>query len=59
MFGLFKANPIKKLRKKYDQKLAQAMQAQHSGNVQKYTKYNAEAEALFEKIEKLEMNCKT
>ncbi|MBU2879615.1 MULTISPECIES: DUF6435 family protein [Aliiglaciecola] len=58
MFGLFKTNPIKKLRKQYDQKLARAMQAQQEGNIQDYAKYNSEAEALFEEIEEFEMNYK-
>ncbi|MEP4891525.1 MAG: DUF6435 family protein [Aliiglaciecola sp.] len=56
MFGLFKTNPIKKLRKQYDQKLTQAMQAQHDGNMRDYAKFNSEAEDLFDKIEQFETN---
>ncbi|GAB2690797.1 DUF6435 family protein [Aliiglaciecola sp. 3_MG-2023] len=58
MFGLLKTNPIKKLRKQYDEKLTQSMQAKHDGNMQDYAKFNGEAEALFAKIEQYEMNSK-
>lgn len=51
MFGLFKSDPNKKLRKQYDQKLEQAMHAQRKGDIRTYSVLTAEAEALWEKIE--------
>ena len=54
MFGLFKSNPSKKLRKAYDQKLEQAMHAQRKGDIRTYSMLTAEAEALWEQIQKAE-----
>ena len=54
MFGLFKSNPTKKLRKQYDIKLEQAMQAQRKGDITTYSLLTADAEAIWKQIEALE-----
>ena len=54
MFGLFKSDPTKKLRKQYDAKLEQAMHAQRKGDIKTYSMLTAEAESLWAEIEKLQ-----
>jgi hypothetical protein len=54
MFGLFKSDPTKKLRKTYDIKLEQAMHAQRKGDIKTYSMLTAEAEAIWAKIEALQ-----
>ncbi|MDT0595218.1 DUF6435 family protein [Glaciecola petra] len=54
MFGLFKSNPSKKLRKTYDIKLEQAMLAQRKGDIKTYSMLTAEAEGIWKEIEALE-----
>lgn len=54
MFGLFKSDPVKKLRKTYDQKSTDAMLAQRKGDIKTYSMLTAEAEELWKQIEKLE-----
>ncbi|WP_156896336.1 DUF6435 family protein [Aestuariibacter salexigens] len=54
MFGLFKPNPTKKLRRTYDKKLEQAMLAQRKGDIKTYSMLTAEAETLWKQIEHLE-----
>ncbi|GAA0855968.1 DUF6435 family protein [Aliiglaciecola litoralis] len=56
MFGLFKSDPIKKLRKQYDQKQTDAMHAQRRGDIKTYSMLTAEAEALWQQIQKREEN---
>jgi hypothetical protein len=51
MFGFFKSDPSKKLRKTYDLKLEQAMHAQRKGDIKTYSMLTAEAEALWAQIE--------
>jgi len=53
MFGLFKSDPVKKLRKQYDDKMESAMLAQRHGDIKSYSLLTAEAENLWQKIEKL------
>jgi hypothetical protein len=53
MFGLFKRNPKKKMRKEYDALLEKAMYAQRNGDIRSYSMLTADAEALWEKIEKM------
>lgn len=53
MFNLFKRNPKKKLRKEYDALLEKAMHAQRSGDIRSYSMLTADAEKLWEKIEKM------
>ncbi|GGF57462.1 DUF6435 family protein [Alteromonas lipolytica] len=54
MFGLFRKDPSKKLRKQYDVKLEQAMHAQRNGDIKTYSMLTAEAEALWAEIMALE-----
>ncbi|MFQ3207745.1 MAG: hypothetical protein ACI9IT_001905 [Glaciecola sp.] len=54
MFGLFKSNPTKKLRKTYDMKLEQAMLAQRKGDIKTYSMLTAEAESIWTEIETIE-----
>jgi len=51
MFGLFKSDPSKKLRKQYDKKLTDAMHAQRRGDIKSYSMLTAEAEKLWSEIE--------
>jgi hypothetical protein len=54
MFGLFKSDPAKKLRKQYSAKLEEAMQAQRTGDIRSYATLTEEAQALWAKLEPLE-----
>ena len=54
MFAWLKPNPMKKLRKAYDQKLEQAMFAQRNGDMRLYADLTAESEELWAKIQQLE-----
>jgi hypothetical protein len=54
MFGFLKADPVKKLRKTYDQKSTDAMLAQRKGDIKTYSMLTAEAEGLWKEIETLE-----
>lgn len=53
MFGLFNRNPKKKMRKEYDALLEKAMHAQRNGDIRTQSMLTADAEALWEKIEKI------
>jgi hypothetical protein len=54
MFGWLKSDPVKKLRKAYDQKLEQAMHAQRNGDMRLFADLTAESEEIWQKIEQLE-----
>lgn len=54
MFGLFKRDPVKKLRKAYDQKLEQAMLAQRKGDMRLFADLTEESEKLWQQIEQLQ-----
>jgi hypothetical protein len=54
MFDFLKADPVKKIRKTYDQKSTDAMLAQRKGDIKTYSMLTAEAEELWKEIEKLE-----
>lgn len=54
MFGLFKKDPAKKLRKAYSAKLEAAMQAQRNGDIRTYSLLSEEADALWKALEPLE-----
>lgn len=54
MFNIFASNPTKKLRKKFNQKLEDAMLAQRSGDIRKYSELTEQAEALRIELEKAE-----
>jgi hypothetical protein len=53
MFGFLKADPVKKLRKIYDQKSTDAMLAQRKGDIKTYAMLTAEAEQLWKEIQQL------
>lgn len=59
MFSLFKKDPIKKLNKRYDEKLEQAMYAQRNGDIKSYAMITAEAEKIKDDITALENATKT
>lgn len=54
MFGLFKRDPAKTLRKQYSAKLEEAMQAQRNGDIRSYSVLTEEAQALWAQLEPLE-----
>ncbi|WP_373186250.1 DUF6435 family protein [Halopseudomonas sp.] len=54
MFGLFKPDPVKKLRKQYNAKLEAAMNAQRNGDIRTYSMLTQEADALWRQLEPLE-----
>lgn len=54
MFGLFKKDPSRQLRKDYEKKLQEARDVQRSGDVVAAAKLYEEAEALLEKVEAAE-----
>lgn len=58
MFGFLKTDPAKKLRKIYDQKSTDAMLAQRKGDIKTYSMLTAEAEELWQEIEKLKADKK-
>ncbi|GGP56269.1 hypothetical protein GCM10009347_23600 [Shewanella algicola] len=58
MFSFLKSDPTKKLRKTYDQKLEQAMQAQRKGDIKTYSLLTAESEKIWQQIEALEKSSK-
>ena len=58
MFDFLKADPIKKLRKVYDQKSTDAMLAQRKGDIKTYSMLTAEAEKLWAEIEQLKTDKK-
>jgi len=54
MFGLFKSDPVKKLRVAYENKLQEGMQAQRGGDIRLYSELSAEADVIYQKIKTLE-----
>ena len=54
MFGLFKSNPIKKLRNQYDTALQNEMQAQRHGDIRLYAELSTEADKIYQEIKRLE-----
>lgn len=54
MFGIFKSDPVKKLKKQHANKLEQAMHAQRNGDIRLYSQLTVEAEAIYEEIKALE-----
>ncbi|MFT7386831.1 MAG: hypothetical protein ACI8VC_000066 [Candidatus Endobugula sp.] len=53
MFGLFNANPEKKLQEKYEKLLEQGMQYQRKGDIKSYSMITAEAEVVLAQIQAL------
>ncbi len=58
MFSIFKKDPLKKLNKKYEAKLEQAMHAQRDGDIKGYSMITAEAEVIANEIQALKANKK-
>lgn len=56
MFGLFKTDPLKKLRKDYEKTLYEAMQAQQGGNIRLYAELSTQADSIYQKIKSLEVD---
>jgi hypothetical protein len=54
MFSLFKSDPSKKLRKRYQATLERAMLAQRSGDIKSYSFITAEAEEILKELQALE-----
>ena len=54
MFGLFRSDPLKKLRKQYNIALQDAMQAQRHGDIRLYAELSSEADKIYQKIKLLE-----
>ena len=54
MFGIFKSDPIRKLKKQHAKKLEEAMFAQRKGDIRSYSFLTVEAEDIYQQIEKLE-----
>ncbi|WAC43078.1 DUF6435 family protein [Pseudomonas sp. SL4(2022)] len=54
MFGLFKREPAKKLRKQYSAKLEEAMQAQRNSDIRSYSMLTEDAQAFWTQLEPLE-----
>ena len=46
MFGLFKADPAKRLAEQYRNKLTEAMEAQRAGDIRKYSELTEQAEKI-------------
>lgn len=55
MFGLFKSDPTKTLRKQYNAKLEAAMNAQRNGDIRTYSMLTQEADDLWRQLEPLEL----
>jgi len=54
MFGLFKKDPAKKLEKKYEKLMQEAMELQRGGDIKGYAKKMGEAEEVQKEIEALQ-----
>lgn len=59
MFSIFKKDPIKKLDKRYESKLEEAMHAQRKGDIKSYAMITAEAEKIRVQILALQASTKT
>lgn len=56
MFGIFKKDPLKKLKDEYAKKLKEAVDAQRNGNIALFSKLSTEAEEILKKWEELEQS---
>ncbi|WP_126776819.1 DUF6435 family protein [Aliidiomarina sanyensis] len=54
MFGLFKKNPTKALRKQLAQIQEKSMNAQRNGDIRLHSELSAQADALWKEIQRLE-----
>ena len=55
MFAIFRKDPLKKLNQKYTNLLAQAQQAQRNGDIERYSRLSAEADAVLKEIDQIEV----
>jgi len=53
MFGLFKKDPAKALKKEYEALMKKGMEVQRSGDIKGYAQISAQAEEVLKKIEAL------
>jgi len=53
MFGLFKANPLKKLQSQYEKLSEKAIEAQRNGNIELFGELSQQAEEIGVQIDKL------
>jgi hypothetical protein len=54
VFGFFKKDPLKKLKKEYAELTEQAMHLQRNGDIEAYSKVMSQAEAVYKQIQELE-----
>ena len=54
MFSFLKSDPVKKLKKDYEKKVAEAMNAQRNGDIKTYSSLISESEKMWDDIQKLE-----
>ncbi|AVJ55670.1 hypothetical protein C5610_04700 [Idiomarina sp. OT37-5b] len=54
MFGLFKSNPTKKMRKELQQLQQKAMEMQRNGNIRDSSHISQQADELWQKIQRIE-----
>lgn len=54
MFGLFKKDPVKQLKKEYVALTEQAMQAQRRGDIEGYSELATKADKLYQELQSLE-----
>ena len=54
MFGIFKSDPKKKIKKQIEKKYAQSVQLQRSGKLEEYGKIMKEIELLEEELIRLQ-----
>ena len=59
MFSIFKKDPSKKLNKRYEAKLEQAMLAQRNGDIKGCAMLTAEAEEIATQLNALKQTIKT
>lgn len=58
MFSIFNKDPVKKLRKEYEEILIKAMHAQRNGNIKEYSSLSAQADQLLKRLNIEESNNK-
>jgi hypothetical protein len=54
MFSFFKSDPVKKLKKEYELKVTEAMNAQRNGDIKSYSSLISESEKMWTQIQALE-----
>ena len=54
MFNLFKKDPVKNLKKKYEKLMQEGMELQRKGDIQGYALKSEEAEKVMAEIQELE-----